>query len=184
MKKLEKIKNETFNIEKAINRLQWRFKNDNIKVNESKIIINELDIKAIDFLINWVNQQKKESLQENELFAKIYCYALSNELEFYKDIKLSNKKLQEQLKIPIEYHYQTVLENLNRNELNKFMNKIGLEIDHTKSFLQNETHKNEEKIIITKNKNEIQSYIIGKWDFKAICKALNNQITECINKYK
>lgn len=37
-----KIKNETFTIEKALNRLQWRFKNENVKVNESKITINEL----------------------------------------------------------------------------------------------------------------------------------------------
>ena len=34
MKTISKIKNETFTIEKAINRLQWRFKNDKIKVNE------------------------------------------------------------------------------------------------------------------------------------------------------
>ena len=64
-KSIQQIKNDVYNIEKAINRLSWRFKNENIKINESKIIINEADVKAVDFLIEWINQQKKETLKDN-----------------------------------------------------------------------------------------------------------------------
>ena len=37
------------NIETALNRLNWRFKNSQIKIGESKIIINQTDIDAVDF---------------------------------------------------------------------------------------------------------------------------------------
>lgn len=172
------------NIEKSINRISWRFKNKNVKINESKIIINQQDIDAVNFLIDWVNRQKKDELQHNLLFAKIYCYALCHELEFYKDIKFANKKLQEQLKLPIEQHYENVMESLNRNELNLFMKSLGLETDLGKRIFSTIEEKELEKSIIKNNENQIKEYVLGKWDFKAICKALNNQITECINMYK
>ena len=39
-------KNNAQNIESALNRLVWRFKNQNVKINESKIIVNEKDEKV------------------------------------------------------------------------------------------------------------------------------------------
>lgn len=62
--------------------MQWRFKNENVKINESKIVINELDQKAVDFLTDWIERQKIESLQQNMLFAKLFTYSLLNEIEF------------------------------------------------------------------------------------------------------
>ena len=112
------MKESKMNIEKALNRINWRFKNPQVKINESKIIINQSDIDAIDFLTNWVEQQKKETKQENLLFAKVFCYAFKNEIVFYNgSAKFAQSKLVEILKMPLEHHYNKVHEVLNNFDL-------------------------------------------------------------------
>lgn len=176
------MKQEVFNIEKAINRLQWRFKNQNVKVNESKIIINELDIKAVDFLTEWINQQKKESLAENEMFAKLFCYAFKNELIFYKgDPKQSLRKICEQLELTVNYHYDEIHSTLNSLELFKYSEEIGMINKHP--VLRTEEENNKNKEILKKDEN-FMNKIKGTWSIESVYKSLNNSITEIINKYR
>ena len=176
------MKQEVFNIEKAINRLQWRFNNQNVKINESKIIINDLDVKAVDFLTNWINQQKKESLNENELFAKLFCYAFKNELIYYKGCpKQSLRKIQEVLEVTINYHYDEIHSTLNSLELYKYSEEIGLSDKHP--FLRTEEENNKNKEIMKKDNNLINK-IKGTWSIESVYKSLNNSITEILNKYR
>lgn len=172
------------NIENALNRINWRFTNPNIKLNESKIVINENDVEAVNFLTNWITQQKSETLQENQLFAKLYCYCLTHEIEFYKDIKFANRKLQEELAKPINHHYANVSETLNRMELNYFLNSIGIVTDHMKSCLMNEIQQQEQQELLNNNQKEITKYVLGIWNIDKVFKSLNNTITECLNKFK
>lgn len=175
---------KAMNIETAINRISWRFKNENIKVNESKIIINDTDIEAVDFLVKWINNQKQETLKDNLLFGKLYVYALVNELEFYKDISFSNRKLQDVLKEPIESHYEKIVKDLNRLEYNKFCRSVGIITDHMEKMTLNQEQENQQQILIKQHQKELQKYIIGVWSVDSVYKSLNNQITECLNKYK
>lgn len=172
------------NIENSINRISWRFKNEQIKIGESKILINQSDVEAVDFLINWIDRQKSETLQENLLFAKLYCYCLNHEIEFYKDIKFANSKLQEELNKPIEIHYKTVSESLNRMELNYFMNSIGIITDHIEASILNQEQSDKQNEILKTNQNEISKYVIGIWNIDKVYRSLNNTITECINRFK
>lgn len=175
--------NTIYNIQKALNRITWRFKNPQIKINESKITINEEDINAIDFLINWIEQQKKETIKENILFAKIFCYAFKNELIYYNgDPKHSQKKIIEILTLPIEHHYDEIHKILNMFELYNYSKEVGISQKHP-------LLKTEEEIKIDldifKSKDPMMlKKILGYWTEKSVYKALNNQITECINRFK
>lgn len=184
MENKNQLQKKTMNIETSINRISWRFKNSNIKVNESKIIINNTDIEAVDFLVNWVNNQKQQSLLENLLFAKIYTYALSNELEFYKEISYANRKLQDALRLPIEHHYDTITKELNRIEYNKFCHSVGIITDHMEKMGLNTKQEDEQQALIKKHQKELQKFILGVWSQEEVYKSLNNQITECVNKFK
>jgi len=175
---------KAMNIETSINRISWRFKNENIKINESKIIINDADIEAVDFLVKWISNQKQEILKDNLLFGKLYVYALVNELEFYKDISFSNRKLQDVLKEPIESHYEKIVKDLNRLEYNKFCRSVGIITDHMEKMTLNQEQENQQQILIKQHQKELQKYIIGVWSVDSVYKSLNNQITECLNKYK
>ena len=184
MKTISKIKNETFTIEKAINRLQWRFKNENVKVNESKIVINELDQNAVDFLTNWIERQKIESLQQNMLFAKLYCYSLINEIEFYKDVELANKKINDICKMDIQNLYDEVYRKINNLEYLKFCKENGIIIEHIEKMTLNKKQEENQKEIIKQNQNELNKILKGLWSKEKIYKSLNNTISETINKFK
>lgn len=171
------------NFETSFNRLIWRFKNPNVKVNESKFIINDTDIESVDFLIKWINNQKTETLNENYIFAKLFCYALKNEIIFYKgDVKLGVRKLEEQLKIPIDYHYSEIHQILNNFELQNYMDEIGVNSKHP--LLRTPKEEAENLKIFKKENEEITKKIFGTWTLDNIYKSLNNTITEIINKYK
>jgi hypothetical protein len=169
-------------IEKALNRLQWRFKNENVKINESKITINELDQKAVDFLTEWIERQKRESLQQNLLFAKIYTYALKNELIYFKHISPSTRTLQEKLEMPIEYHYSQITEILNMIEIDDFAKKNGI-CQKNINFRTN-AENIENKKIISENIEKMKKVGFGFWTDKQVFSSLNNEISELINKYK
>ena len=181
-KTYNQIKNETFNIEKAINRLQWRFKNENVKIGESKILINEMDIKAVEFLIEWVNNQKKETLKENELFAKIYAYTFNNELSFYRNPKFANNKIQNVLKKDVQELYNDVHQNLNNIELMEYIDGIGISNKHP-ALRTEEESESDLKLFKIHNK-EITIKVFGTWTIENVYKSLNNSISELINKYK
>lgn len=144
------MKKEVMNIEKSLNRLNWRFKNPQVKIGESKIIINQLDVDAIDFLVKWVNNQKKETLNENELFAKMFVYCLAHEIEFYKDVSFASQKLQEELSKPLSSNYDKILDTLNRVEMNKYLQSIGIITDHIENMLLTQK-KEDEQIELKKN---------------------------------
>lgn len=180
----QKIKSESFNIEKAINRLQWRFKNENVKPNESKITINELDQKAVDFLLNWITDQKKDELVNNVLFAKLFCYVFENEVRFYKDPKFAIQKIQETLSEPIEQKYNSVHKALNEVEHERFLKSIGIVMDHVESMLLTKSQQETQDKIIKDRQKEIEKSMRGAWSIESVYKSLNNSITECINRFK
>jgi phage host-nuclease inhibitor protein Gam len=178
------MKKEVMNIEKSLNRLNWRFKNPQVKIGESKIIINQLDVDAIDFLVKWVNNQKKETLNENELFAKMFVYCLAYEIEFYKDVSFASQKLQQELSKPLSSNYDKILDTLNRVEMNKYLQSIGIITDHIENMLLTQKKEDEQIELKKKYAPEIKKYLFGIWSKESVYKSLNNTITECINKYK
>ena len=169
------------NIEKALNRLNWRFKNENVKVGESKIIINTLDLEAVDFLNDWIIRQKEITLNKNMLFAKLFCYAFKNEILFYKNPTHSQTKLCEEMNRPIETHYESVLNSLNEVEYSKFFNDNGFEDKHP--GLLTEAEINERREFIKKHEHEITHLTRGKWTIEEVTKSLNNTITEILNRF-
>lgn len=182
-KTLNKIKHETFNIEKAIERLKWRFTNENVKVNESKITINELDQKAVEFLINWINNQKKENIIQNELLAKFYTYALKQELTFYEDIQFATNKLNTIASQPIERRYEEICETLNRIEYKLYCKELGIITDHLDKLKLSDAELDKQKELIQKNEVSLKKYAFGKFEKSKIYRSLNNLISEVINKH-
>ena len=179
-----KIKNETFTIEKAIERLKWRFKNENVKIGESKITINELDVKAVEFLTDWINRQKLESLNQNTLLAKFVCYTLDNEIEFYKDVQFATNKLNEIAKADVEEFYKQIFNKINNLEYLNFCKEVGIVTDHIESMTLNKSQQINQNELIKTHKEKLKQLISGTWSEIKIYKSLNNLIYELINKYK
>jgi len=165
-------KKNIMTIEKSLQRIHWRVsKGDSYKPNEN-------DIEAINFMVEWVNNQKEKTIQQNRLFAKIYAYALIQELEFYKDIEFASNNLCNVLSSPLELLYKKFQASFNRMKLNEFRRSVGLSEKHCLLINEEDTAKEDEII------RQHQDVFIKLMEGIDTDDQLNNQITECINKYK
>jgi hypothetical protein len=162
-------------IEKAFQRLSWRFTN-------GKFEPNQLDIDALKFVGEWINRQKEESLNIHTIFAKLFVYTFIHEIAFYKDLEFAQKKINEILENTCENLYADFGKRLNSLELDKYRKSIGITDKHPILMTKEENAK-EEEIIMTHAK-ELEKYVIGIWTQEKIEKSLNNNITEAINRYK
>lgn len=164
-------------IEKAFNRLIWRYRTENNDYVQYKPNAN--DVEALKFIAEWVNREKEIDIQENTIFAKMYVYCFIHELEFYKDIKFAQRKLHEVLHIPLPELYKRFLKQLNEFELNQFMKSKALDKNWiSPEKLQDQGRTTEE------NAENLKNLFIGKWSKEQVDRSLNNQISEAINKYK
>jgi len=162
-------------IEKAMQRIVWRVSNGNYTPNQN-------DVDAVTIVAEWINRQKTQEIQQNRLFAKMYVYSFINELEFYKDIKFAQIKINETLKTPLIQLYNNFKDRLNAVELINKKKSIGFSNLHP--FKITEEQKQKERDLIKENFEDVQKYILGVWTSEKIEKGLNNQITEAINQYK
>jgi hypothetical protein len=146
------------NIEQALNRLHWWVipqKDINGNIFFKNIKPNRTDLEAVNFMIEWVDNQKKQSLKQNQLFAKLYIYV------YHKFIQ----------------HYETtVFDNVPQSELHRILDKP---LDaFFKAFTQ-QLNDNEAYISINEG-NELKNDV---WDLETVTDNLTAQLTEALNRY-
>jgi hypothetical protein len=163
-------------LEANIKRLFWRMGNGKFEPNDK-------DVKALTEVTEWINRQKEEELKRNTIFAKLYVKAFFEEIQKYKDPQFAQYALHSHLQKPLETIYLEFENNLNSFEFELFCEKMGIKMgEHP---LQTpEEQKEFEMEIIKSNESEYLKLVQGKWTTDKIFKALNNQITETINKFK
>ena len=162
-------------IEKAMQRIVWRVSNGAHTPNQN-------DVEAVTVVAEWINRQKAQEIQQNKIFAKMYVYCFINELQFYQNLKLAQKKLHEILQTPLTQLYTNFTDRLNLIELNRLKKEIGLNEAHPLTLTEDEKEKDAD--LIKENAEAIQMHIFGIWTPEKTEKGLNNQISEAINKYK
>jgi putative lipase involved disintegration of autophagic bodies len=120
-------------LKESMDRLIWRF-------SKGQFTPNKNDIEALKNIAEWINRQKEQDLKSNYLLAKVYTYALNNELIFYKNLEFSNKKLQEVCKQPLETHLNTFLSTLNIQSMVEYQENKNISLKHPLS--RNEKEEN------------------------------------------
>ena len=80
-------------IKEAFNRLRYTISNQN-KANQN-------DADAFNEISKYFELHQKDIVQDNLLFAKLYCFTLSELLSYYTDIDFANKELNRVLSEPI-----------------------------------------------------------------------------------
>ena len=104
------------NFDKAINRLQWQF-------GRGKAFTpNTTDIDAINFIFEWIENQKNINVLNQELFFKLYIYQLNQEIVKNKSTvfnDLHQKELSRLLSLPLEMFFKSFHTSLHHNALVK-----------------------------------------------------------------
>ena len=117
-----------YNIEKAIQRISWRFTSDKpFKPNEN-------DIESVNCLIDWINRQTSETINNNQLFAKLYIYHLNQTIRYFQTTifeDIPQKDLSKILDLPLKNFYIAFHKELHSNLITKIVdnNKGKKEIE-------------------------------------------------------
>lgn len=164
------------NIENAMGHFAYRLQNGKYEPNQK-------DVDAFKFMAEWINREKIKEIRKEVLFGKLFCHVFAQELEYYKgDFKLSQAKMHDYLKNPIEFYYNNFISKINNIALVKYNESLGLLKKHPSTRTEEEIEKDSK--IISENQNEMMQYVNGIFEDDKVYKSLNNTISEFINLYK
>lgn len=154
-------------LKKAINRLAWRFTPDKLTKKVKPFTPNENDIKCVNDIITWVNNQKNISIKNNKLFAKLYIFYLDEHIKRFETTvfdEIPQQALSRLLSMNLNAFYTSFHNNLHQNKFNKFL-KIStddLEI---------------------KTDDELMQMFKEEYNFDYVVKELQEMITEALNRF-
>ena len=152
-------------LKKAAERLIWRLKPDE-KGEFKSFTPNKNDIESLNCILNWINNQKKDTLKNNQLFAKLYILGLTNIIRHQETTifdPIPQKELSKILDYPLSSFYKSFTEDLYNNQLLK-LNTSDLT--------------NENKKVISDYREQRNLYPEGLIESK-----LNHMITEALNRF-
>lgn len=157
------------NVDKSIQRLSWRFGNGQFTPNQN-------DVDSLNGLIEWINDQRKITLNENLLFAKLFIYVYHQNLKHFRATvfdKEPQKDLARILSASIEIHYKTFTERLNDLHREEIFTKNGINLDH--NILSDD-----DKLKIKNMKDDLQNV----WEVDEVSDELNLMINNALNKFQ
>jgi hypothetical protein len=157
------------NIKKAISRLGWR-------LGEPKNFTpNKTDLEAVNTIIEWEEQQRVISLQDNLLFGKLFCYYFYQNVKYFgleSLNKASSKDLNQMLSLPMEKFYESLSSRLNQLHREAVIESNGIEL--TTGALSDED--------LLKLDN-LEGDLNDAWTVDQVKEKINEMITDSLNTY-
>jgi hypothetical protein len=141
------------------------------------------DVNALKLISNRIDEQDKSIANDNLLFAKLLSIQLRQNLEHYGSMEVALKKIDDELKRPLNYHSQILHTTFNHVEFDSYLKSIGINVNFIHSKLDAE--KNDD--IIIKQQKEIAKKFIKDWSFEQVEKSFyktTNQIIKNMNYYE
>lgn len=143
--------------DKSVKRIFNTFKR--LKLN----IFNE-DIEALKILNESLENAKIKQVNDNLLYAKLLCVFLKQNTEYYRDIKIAIKSIDDILKKDLNYHLEFLRISITNVEMEVYLKSIGFSFD----LLKNDDE------LIKSNQKEIIDKLNKNWDIKLIEKSFFN----------
>jgi len=133
-----------------------------------KGIFNE-DVEALKILKDNLDYSAKQTAEDNLLYAKLLAIHLRQTFEYFGDIKLTIKKVKDELEIPLEAHLQFLEKKMNDIELKNYIESLGIKIDF-------ETYEDLEKnkANIKEHQKEIINKMKSTWSYDTVEKSFYN----------
>jgi hypothetical protein len=173
-------------INKAVQRLGWRFEQASKRPNHS-FIINQNDIDALKKIDEFVVKDQKKQYQEYELFAKLYINNLTELIEHYNTSifdPIPRKRIHGILRQSLQELTEKLKDTLNDSEKYELMNKIGIELKHPLLRSEEETGNDLDKLQGALDDSENKKRLLGEvWDFETVKDCLEKEVNKVINSY-
>lgn len=145
---------------------------------------NQTDADAFNEISKYFELHQKDIIQDNILFAKLYCFNLSELLSYYTNIDFANKELNKVLSEPI--CVEKLQLRLKTMELQNYFNRKGI-LD---PFLKTKTVKELEEIhsryIEKLPELNAQEFLKcgNNWDLESVKYQLENNINLSLQNFK
>lgn len=138
------------------------------------------EVEAINSMIEWVNNQKKEA-QQDRLTAKLYVLYFNHLVLHYKDLEYAQQAIQRELQNPLAYHIEIFQNHINTINLENYLKSIGVSSDRW--WQQTQEEQDHDNQLMNQHFQEIQIQS-NRYTFEYVVESLNTQISETINKFK
>jgi len=152
----------------------------------SKKIKTDFDQQALNTIIEWVNDQRKITLNENQLFAKLFIYLYNQILDRYQSTvfdKIPQVTISKLLKTDLEYFYQAFTDSLNSNEAYHTMKENGIDLKHPAILSDKEKYENDLKLKEMSD-SDFDKIAKGTWEIEDVRDELNKMITNALNRFQ
>lgn len=171
-------------IEKAIQRIFWRFGNGKFEPNQN-------DIDAITEITHWINREKEKRANENRYFGKMVAWAYLNLLRcHYGGKSKAEREIQEILEKPLEHHYEMIRSEIESIELRMAFDAIGLinAFDCEKRedgfrYLEDIRKQHMNNTDIAKSNQHLLLPALEPLEFSKVSRRMNFFISELLNRY-
>lgn len=173
-------------INKAVQRLGWRFEKASKKSDHS-FTINQNDLDALKTIDAFVVKNQKEQLQNQELFAKLYINNLTELIEHYNTSifdPIPRKRIHGVLRQSLQNLTEKLKDTLNDSEMYKLMKEIGVDLKHPLLRSEEETGTDLDKLLGAFIDSENKKRLIGEvWDFETVKDCLEKEVNSAINLF-
>jgi hypothetical protein len=174
-------------INKAVQRLGWRFEQASKRPNHS-FIINQNDIDALKKIDEFVVKDQKKQYQEHELFAKLYINNLTELIEYYNTSifdPIPRKRIHGILRQSLQDLTEKLKDTLNDSEKYELMKEIGIELKHPMLHSEEEAGNDLNKLQGALDDPENKKRLLGEvWDFETVKNCLEDEVNKVINLYE
>jgi hypothetical protein len=138
-------------------------------------IYNE-DIDALKTVSDALDTYKQKTIVDNALFAKLLAVQLRQNIEYYGSIEFALKKIDEDLKLPLELHIESIKKTLNHVEYSNYLKLIGINIE----FICSKADQAKNDQIIKEKEKEIAKKFIKDWSYLQVEKSFYNSANDFI----
>lgn len=172
-------------LKESLKRLRWRFSPDEKGVFK-QMTPNATDVEAFNSILDFINKTQEETVQENLLFAKLYCFLLGELTLHYTDIDFANKQINELLHEPLEHRVNILIMQLKDMEYRNYFNRKGVLDPFLKTKTSKELEEIHERYKDKLPELDIQEFLKcgNNWDFESVKYQLENQINLSIQNFK
>lgn len=183
---MSKHLNPMKSISKSINHLINRF--DFSSKNKKPMYLNSNDVESLSEIAKYIDIRRKEDLNNNHLFAKLFLVILEKEIWKTSNYELALRNVRSYLNESLDSHYEQFQIAMMLYSLDKVCKDLGFpdELDYSKGVTieQKKSYNKIRANAISDHQLELSKTIIkNKWSKEETTKKLNSLITDIINNY-
>lgn len=139
----------------------------------SKEKVYKEDIAALQLLNDELVNSQEKYVNDNQLYAKLLCCILKNNLDNYGNMKIAIAKSKDILNTPLGNHIEFLRMKLNEIDTRDYLESLNIDLNNYSDSQDLEINK-----ILLDNQKEVKEKLSKFWNYEKIEKSFYNTANE------